>query len=323
MATILSKIKNTLNNFMYTDEQLYLINDICNWFMESDTILYEFSGAAGTGKSSVLHEVIFRLNLLPTQYIPMAYTGTAAIVMRKNGFFAARTIHASLFEFKVDKHTKEIKKKERYINTESVKLFIIDEASMVNEELKNLILSYGVKTIACGDLNQLHPIYGNPGFLQNKNIYRLTKIMRQESNSGIVLIANRILNGMKIYPGDYGNILILKQSELNIDDNKRYFSKYGLVLCHTNKVRSRLNGVIRTILFKDIYHNSLYPGKGERIICKQNNWSYEVDGINLVNGMYGTVCDIMKSNKISTDGYFTIDFKPEFTLKIFNNIKCC
>ena len=84
--------------FQFTPSQERTIQNAVHWFHHSSNQVFEFEGQAGTGKSVVLWEVVRRLGLKPKQYMPMAFTGQASIVMRTRGFKNAKSIHSSLFE---------------------------------------------------------------------------------------------------------------------------------------------------------------------------------------------------------------------------------
>jgi signal transduction histidine kinase len=77
------------------------------------------------------------------------------------------------------------------------------------------ILSFGIKTIVCGDANQLPPIGDEPGFLTGYNIHWLTQLMRQAKDSPIVYLANRASKGEFIHCGTYGNdVMVITDDEL-------------------------------------------------------------------------------------------------------------
>ena len=73
-------------------------------------------------------------------------------------------------------------------------------------------------------------------------------------------------------------------------------------------------------IYNNIYnYNSTIPNHGEKVICRKNNWGLEVEGINLTNGLRGTVMnypDVSGFNGRS----FMIDFKPDLFNSQFNNI---
>ena len=69
-----------------------------DWFRNGSSQVFEIEGAAGTGKSFLIFQILQELGLTPAQFLPMAYTGQASIVMRTRGFTTAKSIHSSLYE---------------------------------------------------------------------------------------------------------------------------------------------------------------------------------------------------------------------------------
>lgn len=307
-------------NIELTDEQEELVQRTIAWYRNPDADqTMEFSGVAGTGKSLVLHCIIERLGLAEGEVAPMSFTGCAAIIMRRNGFQYARTIHSSIYSsiFEVDKATG--KQKKNFVWTGlpiDKKLIVNDEAGMTGLRLKQDIDRCGLKVIACGDIDQLPPVMDEPGYLTDPSkVFRLTKIMRQTEGSAIVQLSRMVLEGKPLQPGDYGQVQVITRSEFKkmIPECVKH---YGILLCGTNKTRDELNEIIRRDIFG---YESPLPLRGEKLICRKNNWDIEVDGINLVNGLYGTA---MSSPSISSfeGNTFLLDFKPEFMDGVFHNL---
>lgn len=310
-----------------TDEQSELVNRITDWFYDkSASQIFEYTGGAGTGKSVVMTEAIRSIGLQEWQVAPAAYTGTAALVLCSKGLINAKTIHSWIFKPKLvpdhtqyDAYLNRYRMKLVFMDKDlpiEVKLMCIDEASFVPLSLKEKLLSKGVKILACGDLNQLPPVMEAPAFLTNPD-FRLTKIMRQNESSGIVTLSNRILNGETIKPGTYGNVDVIKESDLTDD----ILLNADIVLCGKNTTRYSLNKHIRKLNGIDPYRK--LPIHGEKMICRKNNWTYSIDGISLANGLTGIVSNFPSISSLSRDkSYFKMDFKPFAFDKVFRNLKC-
>lgn len=303
-----------------TDEQEAFVQKAVAWYHNPDSEqTLELSGSAGTGKSLVLHVIIERLGLSELEVAPMSFTGCAAIIMRRNGFRQARTIHSSIYSsvYEMDPVTKKPKKAFTWTGLPLDKRLIVnDEAGMTGLRLKQDIDRCGLKVIACGDLNQLPPVMDNPGYLTDPSkVFQLTKIMRQTEGSAIVQLSRQVLEGRSLKPGDYGQVQVVTRSDFkrNFPD---YVRNYGILLCGTNRTRDELNHAIRESIF---HYESPLPLKGEKLICRKNNWDVEVDGINLVNGLYGTA---MSSPSISSfeGSTFLLDFQPEFMTGVFEGL---
>lgn len=304
-----------------TDEQKRVISEAVHWFHYSTEQTFELSGSAGTGKSLVLQCIVNNLGLFREQIAPCAYTGAAAIVMRRNGFLNARTIHSLLYSYKEekDKNKKVIKRIFEYVGVNNiVELIIVDEAGMCDRTIRADLEKTQKKIIVAGDVNQLPPISGDPAYFKDpSNIHYLTKIMRQNENSAIVVLAQKVLNHQRLQPGDYGEVLVIPKSEFN-RHLERYIREYGIVLCGLNRTRDGINTTVREEILR--YENPL-PNVGERLINRKNLWEKEVDnGIALVNGTVGRCLTTVDQSKYN--GYaFTIDFKPDFTEDAFSDLE--
>ena len=180
------------------DEALYHIH-------HSTEQTYQFSGLAGTGKSFVLNKIVEESKLRLDEIAPMAYIGQAAVVMRLKGLKNARTIHSWMYE-PVEKEildSNDIPIYDNYFGTpvkgigfnpvdnlKGIKLIIIDEAYTVPMNVRKDIDALGIKVIACGDVGQLPPVYGEPGYLHTGKVSYLTEIMRQKKGNSILYIAD-------------------------------------------------------------------------------------------------------------------------------------
>lgn len=302
-----------------------------SWFFNSSEQLFEYSGPAGTGKSVLIFEILKSLGLKENQYMPMAYTGAAAIVMRTKGFLTAKSIHSSLYEVveTYEDENNDITRKAFGLGSRkvtkfqlrtwidpNVKLLFIDEAYMVPKYMVRDILSFGIKVIACGDPNQLPPIGDNPGFLVGYGVHRLTQLMRQSKNNPIIFLANRAMKGEPIHCGSYGNdVLVINDT----DFIPEMIGFADAIICGLNNTRDTLNNYVRSLLGYQDYQMPLY---GERIICRNNNWNFVRGGIALTNGLAGTVLnqpDISGMNKYSDT--FRVDFAPDLIQGItFENV---
>lgn len=313
----------------FTTEQISLISEACDWFRRNDSEqIFQYSAPAGAGKSTVMHAIIDALGLDEGEVAPMAYTGAATTIMRINGFTNACTIHSWLYtpveQTITDPKTNQVKKTVKYvfrgIPSSVYKLICIDEGSMVPLHMKPDLLRNGIKILVCGDLNQLPPVKDKPAFLADGKIRFLTRIMRQSEGSAIVEFSQRILHGKDLPPGNYGDLTVLPANIFKYYE-KEMIPNMDIVICGLNKTRDFYNNYIR----KDILHkgDSPLPTLGEKVICRKNNWEIETDGINLTNGLSGTVMNMPSIREYHSGSLFTIDFAPDlFPDVVFRNIDC-
>ena len=313
---------------MIPADQETVIQAAVNHVKHSSNQVFEFTGGPGTGKTYCIHEIVKRLGIPMNRIAPMAYIGQAAIVMRTRGLYNARTIHSWLYdcieEDVLDEHglpvldpvfNKPLKRQffiPRDLN--DIDLFIIDEGYTVPLHMKKDIESRGKPIIVCGDRKQLPPVEDEPAYLVRDDILTLTQIMRQNSGNFIIELSNMVYDGYEPDVGLYGNVLVINREDLTPEMIKNS----QVIICGTNKTRDYYNKYVR----QEILHKTTtLPGIGERVMCRKNNWNIEVDGINLTNGLTGTV--VKPADVYRFDGKtFTIDFRSDLLGLYFPEIRC-
>ena len=298
--------------------------------------VFEYSGRSGTGKSYTLRQICMDSGIPEERILPMAYTGAAAAVLRKKGFGYATTLHAGLYtpEDFPNPAFQKIKEQNRMNHQfgvpnvpptivkfvpkkvlPNIDLIVIDEGYMCPEYMKSVIESFGLPVIVTGDMRQLPPVKSTPAYLVGDDIPELTELMRQEANSPIVYIANRILDGLPIHKGNYGGrVLVIEEDELVPE----FFRYSDMILAGTNATRDRWNTSIR----KDIWgFDTDLPMFGERMICRRNNHTIEIDSVELANGLLGY--SLSAPDVAGFDGKtFLMDFLPDITSRPFKNLIC-
>lgn len=315
-------------NIIFKPRQEWIIEEAVKNYKTQRKQVFQFVGRAGTGKSLIVGEIIRRLRIPPHRVAVMTYTGAAAIILRMRGVMNASTIHSWLYrpidEPILDENNQIIK--DTYFNIpqytlsfepkplSEIDLIFIDEAGMVPYSMKKEIESRGIPIIACGDLNQLPPIEGKSAYLYDGDVLELTDLMRQDSDSAKVYIAERIINNQPIHQGFYGDVLVINDDELL--DNMVLYS--DVVLSYTNNTRDFVNNKVRDLLN---HSKSQLPELGEKVICRKNNWDLSIDGINMANGLRGTVVNSPDMHGFNGKSY-TIDFKPDMMNKAFLDLKC-
>lgn len=326
-------MKPASNMFVLTDEQEAVIQAAVNWWNNETSQLFQFDGFGGTGKSVVLSEILRRINVTQGECAPCAYTGAAAIVMRRKGIPTAKTIHSWIYEaveerkrdengnIIIDEYYNVPITRTKFVlrNLEHIKLMVIDEASMVPLEIRRDIEKYkNIRVIATGDLHQLPPVSGSGGYLTTGDCYHLTKIMRQAENSPIVYLSMRAYNELPIHKGYYGNnVWVINEEELTDDILKRA----PMILCSYNGTRDRANDYLRNLHMGRPASADIVPLRGDRLVCRKNNWGEEINGINLVNGLIGTVVSDPRIDK-KTKNTFNIDFLADGCGYPFENLDC-
>lgn len=278
---------------------------------------FVLAGYAGTGKTYLIDYVI--KNLLDLNEDEVAFvtpTGKAASVLIQRGR-AASTIHRLIYNVVETKYKNKVGNKEvevvkkifaRKPSIPNYKLIVIDEISMVDADVMNDLLGYGIPVLCAGDLAQLPPILKSNGLLENPDA-ELTEIVRQSSDNTIVKIATDVRNNIDLQYGNYGDVLVLEYERLSEQAKMKIFSQADQVLCGRNSTRRQLNSLIRQ--YKGI--TGKFPKDGEKIICNVNNWEVFLDEdekYNLVNGTIGYISDFTEVDPILN--LATITLNPDF-----------
>lgn len=313
-------------NIDLNTDQVYALYDLENWWNTQNKQVIEVSGAAGTGKTTLIKYFIDRLELKMENVLFVAFMGKAAVQMARTGL-PAKTIHSAIYDYVEsiarDEDGKMIIKangKPKIIHrfelkdhlSKKIKLIVVDEGSMVDPNIGRDLLSFNIPVVVLGDLNQLPPVFGDPFFLKEPDII-LKQIMRQAENDPIVWLANQVLDGNELKPGVYGNSAVIRKSDIT-DFNLK---KADMIITGTNKLRYNINQYMRESI-KGIKKLE-YPHVNEKVICKKNNWGQSIgDNIYLMNGLTGFVDTIYREsyNKKS----MKMDFRPDFSKKIFRGI---
>jgi len=254
------------------------------------------AGYAGTGKSSLVKFAIAAMHVDPDKVVYATYTGKAADVLRKKGNDNVMTLHKLLYNTHqlpngtfIHTPVKEI----------PYSIVIVDECSMVPKNMVEMLMGfYNVYTIYLGDDAQLPPVKSEDnGLLENPHA-KLTEIMRQGTDSGIIDVATAIRTGTQLSFGKYGNdAYVGKMSELSFG----MLEWADIVITFTNAKRNEMNKYIRK-------HKGFTEPieKGDKLICLHNEWErFDTTGnAPLINGMIGTLQDFY-------EGIFTI---PDYML---------
>lgn len=295
-------------------------------YVDDSEHLYLTNDYIVTHNTTLIRYFIERIGLELEDVAFVAYMGKAAMQMARNGL-PAQTIHSLIYdcrpEVMYDEHGYVVldsrgkpKRKLSFVLREklikNVKLIVVDEASMVNHDIGNDLLSFNIPIIALGDLNQLPPVFGNPFFLNNPR-YRLTQVMRQKEDDPIVHLAHRVLNDKSLPIGVYGKSSVIDKSDLDLYQ----LTKSDVILTCTNNLRHNINMFFREEIHK--FPKPQFPYVGEKIICRRNDWGKSLDKIIfLTNGMSGTIDYVDRESFNGKE--IKIDFKPDFTKKVFKNL---
>ena len=309
------------------EQQAQAIEALRKWWYNGNKQVFQISGAAGTGKTTLIRYLINEIKLEHDEVLFTAFVGKATLAMTRNGL-NAKTLHSAICYCKdepvLDENgnvvteynrrvTKRVFTRRKKIDPR-IRLIVVDEGSMVPAKMADWLLKFKVPIIVLGDLNQLPPVIGDSFFLKEPDVV-LTQIMRQSSESPIPYFAQNVLqNGTKclspgLQIGDKINVLS------KADITPELLKEYDVIICGTNKTRNNLNTYIRERIYG---RTQDYPVIGDKLICRENDWTFSVDDVYLINGLIGYVTDIDLES--ISDYTMKIDFKPEFMDNEFKNV---
>ena len=246
------------------------------------------AGPAGSGKSSLVRFIIDALDIPEEQVVYIAYTGKASLVLRNKGCKNSLTAHKLLYHAKEKPDgTYEFKPK-KYLDG-NYKIIVLDECSMLPEEMYELLLSHKVHVLALGDNEQLPPVSGDSKILDHPHII-LDEIVRQALDSPIIRLSIDIRAGKWLEYGGVKECRVITQEKVT----DKLLLGADQILCGKNITRHCLNDRLRRIKFGEQYTNT--PLNGDKVICLRNEWNaLSSDDDPLVNGMIGTVNNIQLS----------------------------
>lgn len=164
------------------------------------------------------------------------------------------------------------------------KLIVLDEVSMVDEEMARDLMSFGKPILVLGDPGQLPPIKGEGAFTRDAPDVMLTEIHRQAGESAIIRLATMARQGEAIGFGHY-DAHVAKMRKTDITPAQAL--RGGQVICGRNATRFELNNAMRGAA--GFAGGGILPsGPTEKIICLKNQ-----NELGLINGMFVTLEDII------------------------------
>jgi exodeoxyribonuclease V len=222
--------------------------------------VFRLFGYAGTGKTTLARHIAASAD---GRVMFAAFTGKAALVMRSKGCRGASTIHRLIY--KPPDSDAETPSFELWNSGPASKaqLIVIDECSMVDEELGRNLLSFGVPVLVLGDPAQLPPVQGGGFFTAAEPDVMLHEVHRQAQDDPIVRLSMDIRAGKPLVPGTYGLTQVVRRDEL---DPQRVLDA-DQILVGRNATRRAYNARMRQ---RRGLEDPL-PVAGDKLVCLRNN----------------------------------------------------
>ncbi len=260
LRTLEGEFPSSEEPFPLSDEQEEAIEAILTWLETwrggwAPKQIFRLSGYAGTGKTTVAARLSARLaERFPKWSAPTyaAFTGKAASVLQGKGCAGAQTLHSLLYipqeEVVLNKDgTPKKTEKGRYVTKITysprdpdegdfplswTSLFIVDEMSMVAEDIVQDLLAIERPVLVLGDPEQLEPIKGSSNSLTDGDPdVLLTTVKRTAAESPVLALAT------KIREADPSSRLLGLAGEQQERIYPRQLVGYDQILCWRNTTR--------------------------------------------------------------------------------------
>lgn len=244
----------------WSPQQDQALKEIAAWLKRGRPQIFRLFGFAGTGKTTLARHIAEGID---GDVVFAAFTGKAALVLRSKGCDDARTIHSLIYRPEnVDSEAPTF-----VINDQSpastASLIIIDECSMVDEDLGRDLLSFGKPVLVLGDPAQLPPVKGGGYFTEAEPDLMLTEVHRQAADNPIVRMSMIVREGGRLDRGTYGESSVVPRDSI---DAMRV-TKADQVLVGLNRTRRLYNRRLRELFG---FTNPL-PEAGDKLVCLKND----------------------------------------------------
>ncbi|UKK54566.1 ATP-dependent RecD-like DNA helicase [Prevotella sp. E2-28] len=311
-------------------------------FLNSDIPVFILKGYAGTGKTTMISQIISEIKKLEKLPLLMAPTGRAARVLETKTGYEAFTIHRMIYELD-EIETKEDSDDIRYIfplkdeeDLAKDHICIVDESSMIGtREVQNELFEFGTgsllndlltfvaphrggKIVFVGDPMQLPPVGDNKSNALDEDYFEkiglkvkvseLTDVVRQDNGSAILSNAMKV---RALLESSQRNNLVFERKENEVLDIEGYnmptqlLSIYPKPEIGQSVIITYSNRQARD--YNYTVREVLYPGQKQIVIgdilqVVSNNY-----GLNVMNGDFVKIVDVLgDSENQSAPVYVTI-----------------
>ncbi len=244
----------------WSPQQEAALAAVAAWIGRGEPQVFRLFGYAGTGKTTLAKQLAADID---GAVAFAAFTGKAALVLRAKGCKEARTIHSMIYRLR-DADTDE---PSFVLNEESAAaraaLIIVDECSMVDEELGRDLLSFGKPVLVLGDPAQLPPVKGGGFFTDAAPDAMLTEVHRQAADNPIIRLSMMVRAGERIPRGAYGESRVIRRA----DADAGLVQGADQVLVGLNRTRRGFNARMRQLAG----HTDPYPRPEEKLVCLRND----------------------------------------------------
>ena len=294
-------------------DQRAAFDKLCDFLTSPDDSIYVIKGWAGTGKTycvSLFVKYALEIVYVNKNWYRIAVTGptnkSVRVIKKTSGIRSTRVTFQTIHKLLGLKEKITMDGKQEFVNDgdfkpgiASTRLLIIDEVSMLNDDLFEKILQYRGKTkiICMGDPAQIPPV-GRPDCIPFREelakeykirTLELRTVMRQKEGNAIIDSSVMIRSDLgssasQVHPtsvvnekGEGVEFLNLNSEDVRKGFSKRleeYFkspqfskdSEYAKIIAWRNKTVATMNDLIRSVIYGEESKTSKIL-KGEKLIA--------------------------------------------------------
>ena len=244
----------------FSPEQDNALLAVDRWLKAPDRQVFRLFGYAGAGKTTLARHLAEHAG---GDVAFAAFTGKAAHVLRQKGCAGASTIHALIYRpAGGDEENEPMFAIRHDAPASTADLIIIDECSMVDEELGRDLLSFGKPVLVLGDPAQLPPVKGGGFFTEAEPDFMLTEIHRQAADNPIIRLSMAIREGTS-FDEQSDECQLLSKRDISTEQ----IMAADQILVGANRTRKRYNDRLRELHG----HADASPEAGEKLVCLRNN----------------------------------------------------
>lgn len=304
--------------FQFSAQQREAVDAIVGWLEAQSSSRFVLRGPAGSGKTSLIAEVLEQASLTPDEVRILAPTSKAKECLRRRlpSRFrdCCRTLASFLWRYRpVDSVGEDpaFETRPRAIEI-GLRLVVVDEASMLTDRDIERLQPYTVLFV--GDPDQLPPVIDaerqqdgeQDARILDRPDFELSRVHRQVPHSGIWATAARLREGKEVGLFDLHErgVRVLERSARDLSSREidQLLCDHDVIVTGRNATRIRLNMRKRQLLGFCYHPGDYIPKPGEWLVVDENFTPGDgAIGIRLENGERIEVIEFLGLESVRDD----------------------